>query len=67
VLESDVPEYLVDNALFGDKRYNPHGPAATGTQQRSGETLSFYIPPFSLRHIGIHEKLLTAYFPQGAL
>jgi len=34
VLEPDMPEYLVDNALFGDKRDDPHRPAAAGTKER---------------------------------
>ena len=34
VLESDVSEYLVDNGLIGDKRDDPHCPAAAPTQER---------------------------------
>ena len=33
VLEPYVPEYLVDNRLIGDKRDDPHCPAASGAQQ----------------------------------
>jgi len=34
VLEPDVPEYLVDNALIGDERDDPHRSAAAGTNER---------------------------------
>ena len=34
MLEPDVPEYLVDNALIGDERDDPHCPAAAGTKER---------------------------------
>ena len=34
MLESYVPEYLVDNGLIGDKRDDPHCPAAAGTKER---------------------------------
>ena len=34
VLESDIPKYLVDNRLIGDKRDDPHGAPAAGTQER---------------------------------
>jgi len=34
VLEPNVPEYLVDNRLIGDKRDDPHCPAAAGTKER---------------------------------
>jgi len=30
VVEPNVPQYLVDNGLIGDKRDDPHGPAAAG-------------------------------------
>ena len=34
MLEPNVPEYLVDNRLIGDKRDDPHCPAAAGTKER---------------------------------
>ena len=34
MLEPNVPEYLVDNRLIGDKRDDPHCPAAAGAKQR---------------------------------
>ena len=34
VLESDVPEYLVDNSSIGDERDDSHSAPAAGTQER---------------------------------
>ena len=62
VLESDVPEYLVDNALFGDERDDSHGPPAAGTQQRiflpnlPNELRPSYAPasaPFAFIAVGV--------------